>query len=172
MQSSRSSGGGRRPPIVISPFTTAERCFRISLNLDTTTTIFGGGSGQRLPTTTAHSVDQNFVCRFAAPRSTCACCARDIRVLTLLGAGAMMVWQCRPCASRILRLSCDRGRVKRVDRIGMADLDPESRALFVIGARFEGFSLNVFLHNSSNGCPGSTPRQATTAFLVWGDCRG
>jgi hypothetical protein len=40
--------------------------------------------GQSLPTTTAHSVDQNFVCRFTALRPTCACCARDIRALTLL----------------------------------------------------------------------------------------
>jgi len=62
-------------------------------------------------------------------------------------------------------LNPDRGRVKRVDRAGIAGIDPEPRAPFVIGARFEGFSPSDFLHDSSNGCRGSTPRSAATAFF-------
>jgi hypothetical protein len=65
-------------------------------------------------------------------------------------------------------LDPDRGRVKRVDRAGIAGIDPEPRAPFVIGARFEGSSPSDFLHDSSNGCRGSTSRSAATAFFLSG----
>ena len=86
---------------------------------------------------TIYLVDQKETCRFAALRPARACYARDIWALTLVGPGTRVVCQCHPCALRLLRLNRDRGWVKRVDRAGIADLDPEPCAPFVIGARFE-----------------------------------
>ena len=125
-----------------------------------------GATGQSHSTTTARSVDPKFRLSHHSTAPPPAHAARTIFGHCLCCRYVREANQCCRRASRLLRLNPDRGRVKRVARAGIAGIDPEPRAPFVIGARFGGFSPSDFLHDSSNVCRGSTSRSAATAFVL------